>query len=276
MHSTIIKHINRGVCGEAIEGAFAGFHRRLGQEAPEGGFARGISIGCGNGIKEMNLIRQGIVKKFDLYDLSEVRVKQGRLRAEELGISDNIHFHCQDGLETIENEKYDIVYWNNSLHHMLDVDEAILKSKQMLIAGGLFAMDDYIGPSRFQWTDSNLLYANKVRDILEDRHYVSQNKALINKITPEVLRPTIESMIQIDPTEAADSSNIIPSLEYHFDNAEVKYTGGCIYHLALNDVLENFVEEDQTLLQSLLLLDDALADNGESHYAVAYARNVTC
>ena len=154
---------------------------------------------------------------------------------------------------------------------MLDVDEAIYKSKLMLVDGGILAMDDFTGPSRFQWTDANLFYANKVRELLGERYFISKNERINNKITTEVVRPTIEAMIQIDPTEAADSSNIIPSLENHFPNAEIKYTGGCIYHLALNDVLENFIDEDQTLLESFLLLDDVLADKGESHYSVAFA-----
>lgn len=48
--------------------------------------------------------------------------------------------------------------------------------------------------------------------------------------------------------------------------------GGVIYHLALNDVLANLdPERDAPLLESLLLLDLALAELGENQYAACLA-----
>jgi len=269
-HKVIIEHINQKVCGRSLPSPFAGFHYKLKNIAPKDGFVSGISIGCGNGIKEIELVRQGIVNHFELFELSEVRTNEGIKRAKELGVSDKIKFHCNDGLETINSDKYDLVYWNNSLHHMLDVSDAIKKSKRMLVTGGVFAMDDFIGPSRFQWTDTNIFYANKVRSLLSERFFNKSNSD--DKIPSQVGRPTIENMIKIDPTEAADSSNILPALNVHFPDAETMLTGGCIYHLCLNDVLGNFTDKDESLLKSFLLLDDALTDQGESHYCVSFAK----
>ena len=88
-----------------------------------------------------------------------------------------------------------------------------------------------------------------------------------------VSRPTIERMINADPSEAADSDNIIAALRSVFPDVTVEYTGGVIYQLALGDVLANF-DEDEDALQTALLLDDALSEMGENHYAIAFARKL--
>jgi hypothetical protein len=79
-------------------------------------------------------------------------------------------------------------------------------------------------------------------------------------------------MIAADPSEAADSERILPSVREIFPDASIIETGGVIYHLALNDVFANFDEsEDHALLQVALLLDRALTAMGDNHYAVAIA-----
>jgi hypothetical protein len=80
-------------------------------------------------------------------------------------------------------------------------------------------------------------------------------------------------MMAADPTEAADSGRIMEAVTAAFPQVRVIATGGIIYHLALNDVLANFDEDqDRPMLDSLLLLDEVLARGGHTQYAVAIAR----
>ena len=75
-----------------------------------------------------------------------------------------------------------------------------------------------------------------------------------------------------DPTEAADSANILPAIRDYFPMASLTLTGGVIYHLALNDVIANFTEaDDLQLLQSLLVIDSALTSGNLTQYATAIA-----
>ncbi|MDE2562525.1 MAG: hypothetical protein KGL48_09805, partial [Sphingomonadales bacterium] len=85
-HPPIHRHINRLVCGEAIDGAWAGLNRRIRSTMPEGGYARAISIGCGEALKEIHLLNTGLVQHFDLFDLSTVRLEKARERARHFGI----------------------------------------------------------------------------------------------------------------------------------------------------------------------------------------------
>lgn len=128
----IIRHINNKVCGEAVDGFSQGLINRtkklLGDSLP---FERGISVGCGNGTKEINLIRQNVVSSFDLFEFSEQRIADGIKLAESFGLEANVRFMREDAFKIInEPEQYDMVHWNNSLHHMFDVFKSVEWSKK--------------------------------------------------------------------------------------------------------------------------------------------------
>jgi hypothetical protein len=79
----------------------------------------------------------------------------------------------------------------------------------------------------------------------------------------------VEQMIAMDPTEAADSSNILPAIAQSFPDAEVIPTGGAIYVIGLMNILEGI---PAPILSQALLLDRALSEAGENIYAVAIAQ----
>ena len=268
----VVQHVNQRVCGEALPGFGAGLRHWLKETVPELPLRRGIAIGAGNGAKEMDLIADGIVEHVDVYEVATARVDQGRAMAVDRGLADRISFHTRL-LSTDEDiGSYDLVHWNNALHHMLDVDEWLAWSRRVLAPGGVLLMDDFVGADRFQWSKAQLRYASKYRRTLPKkllRDPADPSQHLPRRVT----RPTIEDMLAADPTEAADSSRIIPSLHRHFPEAQVKFTGGVIHQLALTDVIANFDPvEHRFLLRQALLMDDLISEMGENHYAVAIAR----
>lgn len=270
----IIKHINKIVCGEEISGFSQGLIQLARSRAKSLiPFEKGISVGGGTGQKEMNLLRQNIVKTFELYELSEVRIAQGIEMAKKQSLEERIRFIHGDAFDLItKNEQYDFVHWNNSLHHMLNVDKAVEWSKVVLKVGGLFYMDDYIGSSRFQWPDEQLDIATRIRKVFEKTKYLIDPRYKDRYLPTTVRRPDEKKHIEIDPSEAADSDRIVSAIYKHFPNAEIKITGGVVYHLALNDMLNNFDETDDKILLDLLMIIDELCTNfGQTHYAVALA-----
>ncbi|MFP5454037.1 MAG: class I SAM-dependent methyltransferase [Alphaproteobacteria bacterium] len=271
-HPRIVRHVNRLVCGEPIDGPHAGFNRLIQQAAPSGGFGHAISVGCGSGGKEMKLLQQGIVQHFHLCEIGEHRREQIFAKAGDHGVADRVTVHIGNALDRPPDRAFDLIYWNNALHHMFDARAALLWSKAGLSVGGVLAMDDFVGPTRFQWTEAELDLAARVRTLLPDRFLPHPHNQQV-MIPRRPKRPTIEEMLAADPTEAADSEAILDALMEIFPKAEIVPTGGVVYHLALNDVLANFrVGEDDSLLDALLLLDETLAGQGHSHYAVALGR----
>jgi len=272
MHPAILRHINRLVCGEAIDGPHFGFNRLLRAAMPEGGFRRAVSVGCGSGGKEIRLLRENIVQRFDLFEISAPKIELIKQKAAEHGVLDRLTWHHADAFDHGFTGAFDLVYWNNSLHHMFDVGAALAWSHRGLCDGGCFAMDDFVGPTRFQWSALELEMAARVRALLPDRFLVNPRNP-IAWLDRAPGRPDPEAMAAADPSEAADSGRILAAVAEVFPQARVIPTGGIIYHLALNDVLANFDEDqDRAMLDSLLLLDEMLARNGHTQYAVAIAR----
>ncbi|ATE64798.1 class I SAM-dependent methyltransferase [Rhizorhabdus dicambivorans] len=270
-HERIHRHINRIVCGKELDQPHGGFNERIRRVMPAEGFRQAVSIGCGTGGKEMRLLRAGIVQHFDLCEIGEHRREQINRKAADFGVTDRVTIHIGDAFQSSFEEPFDLVYWNNALHHMIDVDHAVEWSHRVLSPGGWFVMDDFVGASRFQWSDEDLQTASRVRELLPERFLLSPRPGA-GPLSRQLTRPSIDAMLRTDPSEAADSARILPSLKRVFPGAQILLTGGVVYHLALSDVLTNFDDEqDVPLLDALLLLDDELARMGRTHYAVALA-----
>lgn len=274
---TTLRHINRLVCGTALEGLHTGFHQRIleqlpRQEAP----IRALSVGCGTGAKEIELIKAagGQVRfAFHCFDVAPAAIEAGRQLAEQQGVDDQIQFFLADAFRTpLEEESWDLVYWNNSLHHMLDTNQAIAWSHQRLRQGGLLAMDDYVGPNRFQWSDATIEKASELLGRLTPRQrcHPQQPSRTVRELGG---RPPIEAVIRTDPTEAADSARIHAALQRSFgDSLEWIPTGGLAYLICLDELFENFQSNAELQqLQSLLDADAQWARAGETGYAVALA-----
>lgn len=271
-NAEIVRHINTVVCGRPLDGVSAGVRAMVRSLVPGLPLYRGVAIGAANGAKEMDLVADGVVERMEIFEIAGERVAQGRALAEERGLSDRVTFHERLLDPADDIGLFDLVHWNNALHHMLDVDEWLQWSREVLEPGGVLVMDDFVGPDRFQWTDRQLRYASRFRATLPDR--LLEHPMHPGQLLPrEVPRPTVEHMISVDPTEAADSSRILGALERHFPHAWVRPTGGVMYSLALEDVIYNVDDTlDEGFVSQAMLLDEALTDMGEFHYAVAIAQ----
>lgn len=267
----VLRHINLRVCGLPLVEGHAGFHRgieaRWGARLP---LSRVVSVGGGTGGKELHCVARGLFAHVDLYELSHDAVTQGRALARAQGLEGRVTFHLADALTTAPRAHYDAVYWNNALHHMPDTPAAIAWSYDVLAPGGLFLMDDYVGASRFQWSE-RMLSVNRAwwRTLPEAYRRDPASGAVL----PEPQRPDPQALMATDPSEAADSARILPALRARFPDVECVLTGGGVYHVGLNDVLHHLLTRDEeALLQGALVLDDQLCAEGETHYAVAWAQ----
>lgn len=263
---TIIRHINKTICGEYIDGWNAGALRLL--KHRQGGYETAISIGCGEGTKEMMLLESDLVQKFVCFELAKERIIEGRQLAEKKGLQDRILFVYGDFFTSKYSEQsYDMVFWDNSLHHMMDAHKAVKKTYEILKPGGVFFCNDFVGKSKFQWSDMELAIVNGIRMSLDEKIFQKSNGEIYKRL---VSRPSIDSMNRSDPSEAADSNSILPAIREVFANPIIIPTGGLVYHLCLNGILSN-IEEESALLKHLLDMDDETIGMGLSQYAFALA-----
>lgn len=234
----------------------------------------GVSVGCGLAHKELRLLELGIVEKFILFELSEDAVRIGIERAREANMLDRVEFRIENAFDyDFTNQKIDLVYWNNALHHMLDVPAAVKWSYDILASNGVFCMDDYVGASRFQHLQSVLDIVNEIRDSLPRKYLVNPYNE--GEYVGQFTNPNLDDLKTQDPSEAADSEKILASVIQYFPQAEVIPTGGIVYFLALGGIWYNFNkddEEDLRLLDQLMLKDKMYAKYPNmSPYAVALA-----
>ncbi|MFZ5810993.1 MAG: methyltransferase domain-containing protein [Thermodesulfobacteriota bacterium] len=270
MHPAILRHVNALVCGSPVEGPWAGLEQRMRELAGGNGFRRGLSVGCGSASKELHLLQEGLVGHFDLFEISQERAAAGEAEAGRLGVAERAVFHVRDAFGMELDDRYDLVYWNNALHHMFDVRQALVWSRERLRPGGWLVMDDYVGATRFQWPDAHLDIASRVRRSLPER--LLRDPADPGRQCPQrVTRPTLHSMLAADPSEAADSDSILPALPQVFPGVRIIPTGGVVYNLALKDIIANFGDPDADRLRELLDYDAELAARGQTQYACAFA-----
>ncbi len=272
----VVRHYNAQICGQPLAGTSQGIvavlKQRFGARLP---FKKGISVAGSNGWKERILISAGIVEHFVVTEYSEALIEEGRKLSAGENLQDRIHFFHGDAFTQYPDpEAFDFVYWDNSLHHMLDVYAAVEWSKNVLKPAGLFVMNDYVAPSRMQYSDESLKHAALGRAFLPEKYLQDPCKPG-STLPRSIKRCNPHALAASDPSECADSGRILAAVEQHFPNASTTLTGGTIYNSALQDILANFDEEDETdccVLNLLLHLDQQFALAGDTHYAFSLAQ----
>ena len=271
----VVRDINRRVNGMAHTEVSRSAHE-LGRDlAPRCMTGRGVSVGCGIGAKEIALLEGGFDGHMIAYDLAESRIGRARARAARHGLEmDRIEFHVADAFMRHDAPEFDLVYWNNSLHHMFDVPAALVWSRDILRRGGLLLVDEFVGPSRMRFDDETLAYANAIRALLPERILAPPPSGV--PVQRVLSREWFAHLITRDPSEAADSGRTLDALRGNFADAVIRPTGGVVYFIALNGLFGNFdmdAPEDHALLAHLLKLDAIYTDAHPDRtiYAVAAA-----
>lgn len=222
-------------------------------------FNYGLSLGCGDGTLERHSISYGICKKIDAYDNSEKSIKVAKQYCANAKLEQYIHYEQKDINEIVlEKEKYDLVLIGSAAHHFDNLENIFEQINYSLKIDGLLIINEFIGPSQFQWKKTQLKIINDLLNLLP-RHLK------IDKITKEIKsnidKPLIESMNSLDPSEAIRSSEIVPILNNYFQIIERIDYGGTILHLLLQGIVGNFdasKEDDISILKLLAYFEDLL------------------
>ena len=235
-------------------------------------FKKAISVACGNGRKEMALVKDGLIEYVKLYELAKSRIEEGKKMAKKLGIEDKVEFVYGDAFEMEkDNETYDLVLWLNAIHHMMDTRYAVEWSKNMLIPGGFFVMDDYVGPNRFQWTRIVMETCNKARAKFPKS--VFNRSERFPKKRHQVLRVVDQNLVSgVDPSEAADSSRILETISFEFPKRQEFLFSSGVSTLALNDISSRILDEKfNPFIEHTINLDLALVAKGHIGFAAVIA-----
>ena len=114
-------------------------------------------------------------------------------------------------LNTIElpESSYDVVFGISSIHHVAQLEHLFREVLLSLKPGGYFVLDEFIGPSQFQWPDEQVAIINEQLEKLpEEFKYAISNSVMVKAC---VARPSLEHMNTYDPSEAIRSGEIMES-----------------------------------------------------------------
>jgi SAM-dependent methyltransferase len=236
---------------------------------------RALTLGCGTGELERGLVQYGFCARHDAFDIAEESVGKAREAARQAGL-DHIHYEVGD-VNRIElpAHAYDCVWGVHSIHHLAALEHVFGQVRRALKPGGYVVLNEFVGPTRFQWTERQLEVINGLLRTLPARLRVRCDGS--GTVKSEVERPTIAEMKRIDPSEAVRSAEILSVLPSYFDVAEVKGYGGTVLQMLLHEIAGNFQNADKdtiVLLEAFCDLEDALIALGDlpHDFAVIVAR----
>lgn len=223
-------------------------------------FERALSIGCGTGPLERDLVKRGLCRTVDAFDGSVHSLHVAARAAREAGAGDRIRYFAADFNEpSLPRRTYDIVFFHQSLHHVGKLEKLYRAVLRALKPGGLLYLDEYVGPSRTDWNDA----------------LVAPQRAVFSTIAPELrTMPELPLPIQPDdPSEAIRSGEIMEQLRIGFDVAELRGYGGNL--LSVLYPLIDWHRAPAELLERLMREEDEWLKTMPSYYAIVVARPAT-
>ncbi len=266
------EYIRPQVSGDATIGYLQHFiNTQIGPQPVE----RALSLGCGGGNLERALIALNATKHFDAYDVSQRSIELAKEYAAKDGLQDRITYEARDINRIVLPENaYDFVIVKMALHHFEKLEYVYEQIAASLKPGGVLVFNEFIGPSRYQWTDTQLKLMNGVLNTLPKKNtWSAWSKDYLKTIS----RPSLGEMIAMDPSESVRSAEIMPRLRDYFDIIEFKPYGGTLLHILLNHIMATFDLNDAgqvALLRSVFLHEKALIEHGviDSDFAYVVAR----
>ncbi len=258
----VLSRIAEQVTGDPALSTWEWFFQHVGQHCalPLG---RVLVLGCGHGYLERAIAQRGLVESLVAVDLSPQALARARAQAEAEGLA--IEYRQADmnqmpvGQPGFEPGSFDAVLGVSGVHHCEALESLYDGVATLLKPGGWFFLDEYVGPSRFQWTDVQLRLINELLDMLPPRLRMS----LDGRLRARQRRPTIAEMIGGDASEAVRSAEIVPLLDRRFEVVCLRPYGGAILQVLLAEIAQHYLEPaERPYLQALLAAEDELHRTG--------------
>jgi len=222
-----------------------------------------FSPGCGCGGNEMRWAETGHFARIDACDLSPQRIAKAHAGAEQKNLTGILNFSVDDMQAITGAGPYDLVIAEGALHHFYPMRAALEKIKSLLKPGGMLIVNEFVGPSRFQWTPRQLQAANAMLALIPETY---KRRWPDGKIKRKIAAPGRLRMKLADPSEAAESSLILPLLREMFTTLEIKNKGGTITSLVFFEIAHHYLQADDTAAEILRLCfaaEDLLMQSNE-------------
>ena len=173
-------------------------------------FEHGLTLGCGAGRCERDLISRGICRSFHGIDISEDAVAKARQIAEEQSLP--LTYEVADlNFVNLPEKAFDLVVAQTCLHHILFLEHVADQIWRSLKNDGYLWIHDFVGETQFQYDDKRLAIVNQVLAVLPEQ---LRKNTMTGRITTEITRP--EPGRLCSPFESIRSAEIVPVFQRWF------------------------------------------------------------
>ena len=235
-----------------------------------------LSLGSGTGYREIELAKSGRFARIDAVEKVHARIAYSRERSAQAGFSGAINYIEADASRVdVPRGRYDLVIAEQFLHHVTPLGPMLGRIRDFLKPDGFFIFNEFVGPSRFQWTGEQLDAVNGLLAKLPEKYRIRHMSGTVKRY---VRRPGRLAVMLYDPTEAVESSRIVPLLGKTFDVIETRDYGGTVLQLLFSDIAANFLGRDpetKRLLAMCFAAEDDLLKRlaPASDFVVGICRN---
>jgi len=266
--------INRRVSGDPAVDPYGHFLRtHLAGRLP---VARALTVGCGTGELERGLAALGFARRHDAFDVAPRAVEVAAAKAAAAGLR-TVRYRAADAdadALALPERAYDVVFGVHSIHHVARLEHLLGEVSRALKPDGFLFLDEFVGPTRFQWTDRQLEVVNGLLCCLPEPLRSAYPDGRPKR---RVSRPSVADVVATDPSEAVRSAEILGVVSSLFEVVQVRPYGGTVLQLLLDDIAAGFLAAGGAadgLLAALCALEWALVSSGElpSDFAVVVAR----
>ena len=106
----------------------------------------------------------------------------------------------------LEADAYDVAFAVQALHHVDALEHLLDQVEASLRPGGLFVVNEYIGPARFQWLDKTEALMNRLLELLPHEYKVNPKNGFVKE---RIDRASAEEIARVDPSESIRSDEIV-------------------------------------------------------------------
>jgi SAM-dependent methyltransferase len=246
--TAVLMHLNERATGDPARDWLSSWaHRWF-----PGNRLRILVLGCGEGWLERAIASWPFVERIDAVDLSSEAIERAKAQAPPkvtYGV-------CDLNRDKLEENAYDVVVAHMILHHVENLEHALAQIERAMKRDATLIVNEYAGPKRFQFSDDVLSRINALMAWLPAR---LRNGVLKRE------RPPLQLMIDLDPSEAVRSDELLPMIGERFEILERRDMGGTLLQHLLYEIVQNFrfdAPKERAMIELLCTYEAMLIDRG--------------
>jgi SAM-dependent methyltransferase len=221
---------------------------------------RGLHLLSGRGARAFYVFENGWADAIDGVDGSEDAVLQAE-RSRETCRAPGVFRVADINTVRLRRRSYDLIFICHGLHQVTALERLLDQVYEALTPDGLFVVEGYVGPSRFQWTDAQIAMTDLVLSWMPDRLRLLPWGA----IKTHEARPERRVVAAQSAFEGIRSGESLHLLRERFAPVVERRLGGTLQQMLYNGIMQNFTDEDaeaRVHLERAWQLEDALIDTG--------------